>query len=133
MRSIVLKLTGSAPVCSTRASCFASETLPMLLISAPVPRGSIPDGFWLGLIAGQERIWSSSTIANAQSAPQFEPCPAIWPRSASFFVTCRNVELPLLLKDSVTIGKLVAGSKSCRTPDSFSSDPVMFGYLPSVA
>ena len=40
----------------------------MLLISAPVPVGSIPSGLADGLIVGHERISLSSTIANAHGA-----------------------------------------------------------------
>ena len=91
VRSIVTKLIGRAPVCSTSASCCASLTFGLApkVISAPLPVGSMPSGFWLGSITGHERSWLSSTIANAPAGPQlFAGAPEIWQRTASAFVTC---------------------------------------------
>ena len=57
----------------------------------------------------------------------------IWPRIASAFVTCSKTLLPFFVNCMSTTGSPVLGSKSCRVPESFSSVPFMFGYLPSVA
>ena len=69
----------------------------------------------------------SSTIAKC--------CGFCWicPRTASFFVTCSNALLPFPVNCISTTGSPVEVSKSCRVPESFSSVPFMFGYLPSVA
>ena len=69
----------------------------------------------------------SSTIAKCWGTFWIEP------RTASFLVTSAKALLPFPLNESSTIGWPLVGSKSCRVPDRFSSEPVMFGYFPLVA